>query len=90
MWRTFFLAVAISICILGVECLAVRKMVLAKQVPVPPPPVSTYEYIDPLLMVPTEPQTTNAVVQPPEWAPWSLLSMGVIVMLYALSLKRGG
>ncbi|MEM9791264.1 MAG: hypothetical protein AAF842_12770 [Planctomycetota bacterium] len=29
-------------------------------------------------------------VDPPEWAPWSLLSGGAIVVLYSLTLMKGG
>ena len=28
-------------------------------------------------------------VDPPEWAPWSLLSCGAVVVLYSLTLMRG-
>jgi hypothetical protein len=89
MWRSLFLAVAISLCILGVECLLINKAVLSKQVPIEAPATSSYDYLDPLLAGPAEPQMTNKVIHPPEWAPWSLLSSGAVVMLYALSLKKG-
>ncbi|MEO1497431.1 MAG: hypothetical protein AAFV43_09805 [Planctomycetota bacterium] len=29
-------------------------------------------------------------VSPPEWAPWSLLSGGAVVVLYSLTLMRAG
>ena len=29
-------------------------------------------------------------VTPPEWAPWSLLAAGTIVVLYSFTLVRGG
>ena len=88
MWRSLFLAVAISLCIMGAECLVIQKAVLAKEVPVPAPAPTPYDYLDPLLPASSGPTTMNPTIQPPEWAPWSLLSAGVIVMLYAMSLRR--
>lgn len=88
MWRSFFLAVAVSLIILGLECMVITKAVLAKQVPVDRPAPTTYDYLDPFAAS-DQPTMTNKVVQPPEWAPWSFLSTGAVVMLYALSLKKG-
>ena len=88
MWRSLFLAVAVSLCIMGAECLVIQKAVMAKEVPAPPPAASPYDYLDPLLPQNSGPTTMNPVIQPPECAPWSLLSAGVVVLLYALSLKR--
>ena len=69
--------------------MVVHQVVLAKQVPAPTATVATYDYSDPLL-APTTPPLVNRVIQPPEWAPFSLLAAGAIVMLYALAMKAGG
>lgn len=29
-------------------------------------------------------------IEPPEWAPWSLLSSGAVIILYALTINRQG
>jgi hypothetical protein len=41
---------------------------------------------------PTDPQTATREVIPPDWAPWSLLGTGAVVVLYSFSLpqKIGG
>jgi len=92
MWRAFFLAVGIYLCILGAECLVVDKFVMAGEVPpseaehnpAPPGPAT--------LFGPTAPPTPTAKrdIEPAEWAPWSLLSAGAVVILYSLTLNRPG
>lgn len=87
MWRSFFMAVAISVIILGAECLVLNRVVLTKQVVASDPRPGLEEYWgDPLLS--SGPQIVNRTVVPPEWAPWSLLSAGAVMMLYAISLRR--
>jgi hypothetical protein len=85
MWRAFFLAIGIYMCILGAECLAVERFEMAAAEPAaevpgggatlfgsPPAAVATRE------------------IEPPEWAPWSFLSVGAVIILYALTINRGG
>jgi hypothetical protein len=74
MLRAFFLALGIYAFILGLECLVLDKAVLH----------------------PGRDATASALAQqaapalreilPPEWAPWSLLSAGAVVMLYSFTL----
>ncbi|MBI3839977.1 MAG: hypothetical protein HY288_18805 [Planctomycetia bacterium] len=73
MLRAFFLAIGISAFVLGLECLVIEKAVLN----------------------PSREGTTGALAQvapayrevvPAEWAPWSLLSGGAVVMLYSFTL----
>jgi hypothetical protein len=79
MWRSFFLAIGISLCILGGECLVIEKAVLAA------------------------PKTSSGPVagekggilnggrreyKPPDWMPWSLLSIGSVVILYSFTIPR--
>jgi len=37
---------------------------------------------------PTNPQTATREVIPPDWAPWSLLGTGAVVVLYSFSLPQ--
>ncbi len=74
MLRSFFLAVGIFAFILGLECLFLDKAVLH----------------------PSRQSAAHAVAQqvapsvreiaPAEWAPWSLLSAGAVVMLYSFTI----
>lgn len=74
MLRAFFLALGVYACILGAECLVLDKAVLH----------------------PSSEATASALAQkmapayrevsPAEWAPWSLLSVGAVVMLYSFTI----
>lgn len=70
MWRSFFLAVGVYCCLLGLQALAIEKAVLK-------PRVRGGQVIAPA-----------RDVQPPEWAPWSLLSAGAVVVLYSFTLPK--
>lgn len=73
MWRSFFLAVGVMLCILGVECLGVQEVVVkVRNSPKPEAAVSS---------------PTRKIV-PPEYAPWSLMGLGAVVMIYAYDLPR--
>ena len=79
MCRAFFLAVGISLVILGVECLGVESVTLR---------------IHDKPAAPTSPWDTPAKVGPKKklvpqnWAPWSLMSSGVVVCLYSFTIPR--
>lgn len=78
MWRAFFVALGISFCILGGECLIIDNAVLAKSDPenleaVPPLPIG---------------EKRSRVVKPPEWAPWSLISVGAVTLIYSFTIPR--
>ena len=79
MWRAFFLAMGIASIILGAECLAIEKAILASEAAAAPNSNST------TLSVPV---ATKREVTPPEWAPWSLLSAGAVVVLYSFTLPK--
>ena len=79
MWRAFFLAMGIASIILGAECLAIEKAILAPTAAAAPNGNST-----PL----SAPVATKREVNPPEWAPWSLLSAGAVVVLYSFTLPK--
>lgn len=70
MFRAFFLALGMTAFILGLECLAIDKAVLHAR------SESAAEQI----------AVSYREVSPPEWAPWSLLSAGAVVMLYSFTL----
>lgn len=78
MWRAIFLAVGITLCIVGAECLVVDHVVLAGEAPSTSPPGA----------VSAEMTGGPRIVEPPEWAPWSLMSAGAVVILYSLTLAR--
>lgn len=74
MLRAFFLAIGLSAFILGLECLVIDKAVLAPRADSAASAVAQ--------------EVAPAVreVVPPEWAPWSLLSGGAVVMLYSFTI----
>jgi hypothetical protein len=76
MIRSFFLAIGIFALILGAESLVIDKVVLA------PNQEATMQGF-------TERMATGQrEVVPPEWAPWSLLSAGAVVILYSFTLPQ--
>lgn len=77
MLRAFFLAMGISTCIYGAECLVVERFVLAADKPAPTQPGNFAASAKP----PRE-------MHPPEWAPWSLLATGTLVVLYSMAMRR--
>ena len=79
MWKSFFLAVGITMCIIGVECLLIERATLtdaaiaARNVSYNGQPAPTVRSKD---------------VVPPEWAPWSLMSTGAVIILYSFSIPK--
>ncbi|MBM4002413.1 MAG: hypothetical protein FJ295_03880 [Planctomycetes bacterium] len=73
MWRSFFLAVGITCIILGAECLAIEKAILA--------PHSKRTNQETLA-----PAAGPREFAPPEWAPWGLLSGGAVIVLYSFTI----
>jgi hypothetical protein len=74
MWRSFFLAIGTYCLILGAECLAIDKAELK---------VSSAPARGPFggRLAPS-----TREVEPAEWAPWSLMSGGAVVILYSFTL----
>lgn len=68
MWRAFFLAIGVSLVIIGAECLAVEKAVFAPRLGADAS--ETREF------------------SPPEWAPWSLMSAGAVVLIYSFTIPK--
>ena len=83
MWRSVAMAIGILVTLAGAQCLVVEKVQLIIQRP------AETEYASPLAAV------QNAVSRPevieiPEWAPWSLLSVGVVMLLYSATMPKPG
>jgi hypothetical protein len=67
MWRSLFLALGVSSCLLGAEALFIDQAVLKK----------------------SEGQAVaQKIVNPPEWAPWSLMAGGAITVIYSFTIPR--
>jgi hypothetical protein len=79
MLRAFFLAMGISTCIYGAECLVVDRFVLAGEAK--PAAAQASSFNAPSAKPPRD-------IKPPEWAPWSLLASGALVVLYSLAMRR--
>jgi len=75
MWRAFFLAIGISLCILGGECMLIDKAVLAS-----PRSASAGGELKTAL--------GGREYTPPDWMPWSLLSVGAVVILYSFTVPQ--
>ncbi|MCA9247820.1 MAG: hypothetical protein KDA42_11910 [Planctomycetales bacterium] len=74
MWRALFLALGISSIILGAECLAVEKAILKSK--------------EQAIGADYEDAPKGREITPPDWAPWSLMSGGVVVVLYSFTLPK--
>jgi len=78
MWRAFFLAIGTMTIILGLECLAVEKVLLRVR---EPPPAQTWLDVAPK-------PAPNKVLVPAPWIPWSFISAGAVVCLYSFTIPK--
>jgi len=78
MWRAFFLAMGISLMVLGAESLAVDQAVL---IPRTPSAKTSANFAPAPVKGPT-------IIKPKEWWPWTFLSTGAIVVLYSFTIPR--
>ena len=83
MWRPFFLALGITIIFLGMECLVVEKAIMADEFAKTVTPNA-----DPYAYEPVVATKVKREFSPPEWAPWSLMSVGAVVVLYSMTLTK--
>ena len=87
MGRAFFLAIGIYSCILGAECMVVEKFVMAGERPVAEASTGQATFFG---ATSAPAPLASREIEPPEWAPWSLLSAGAVIILYALTINRQG
>lgn len=80
MSRAFFLAVGLFVMFLGVQTLGIQRFILRG--PESPPAARETGGLA------NSGQTTK-VLEPPPWAPWSLMATGAVVSLYAVTLPIG-
>jgi hypothetical protein len=81
MWRSIFLAIGITLCVFGVECLFIEEAVLAKPIGGTPLAASV--------------ATTDGgagggkkEIKTQEWMPWSFLGGGAVIILYTITIPR--
>ncbi|MFM8252569.1 MAG: hypothetical protein ACKOBW_13310 [Planctomycetota bacterium] len=79
MIRAFFCAIGVAIVLLGLQCLAVERVVVHVPDQLLSSDNSTVASI-------SQPVTRELVI--PEWAPWALLSAGAITVLYSQAIAR--
>jgi hypothetical protein len=77
MWRAFFMAIGVFAGFVGGECLIVDRFIMAGEVKQPPAQI-----------FPMPPKKRE--ISPPDWAPWTFLSVGAISILYSLTLPKMG
>jgi hypothetical protein len=80
MWRAFFMGVGVFVCLLGAECMVTDRFVFASESK--PAPIS------PVFASAATAKKRELV--PPEHAPWTLLSIGAVSILYSLTLPKLG
>ncbi|HYO25882.1 MAG TPA: hypothetical protein VEQ85_13145 [Lacipirellulaceae bacterium] len=68
MWRSLFLALGVSSCVVGAEALFIDHAVLKRPE--------------------GQPTAAEKVVNPPEWAPWSMMAGGAVVVLYSFTIPK--
>ncbi len=92
MFRAFLIAIGISMCIIGGECLVVDQAVVTYRHRIKNTATKAadatrnpfWQQSSGVAPVPTT-GIVRREINPPEWAPWSLLSGGVAVALYAMT-----
>jgi len=77
MWRAFFMGMGVFVVILGAECMVTDRFILASEVKQPPAAMFSAA-------------AKKREIVPPEHAPWTLLSVGAISILYSLTLPKLG
>ena len=80
MWRSVFLAIGITLCIFGVECMFIDEAVLAKSVASHAPAAS----VDGTLST----GGSKRQIKTEEWMPWAFLGMGAVIISYTITIPR--
>ncbi len=79
MWRAFFMGIGIFSCIFGAECMISDRFIMAAE---------SKPAAAPAIFAASAVRKREFV--PPEWAPWTFLSLGTIGVLYSLTLPKMG
>ncbi len=80
MWRSLFLAIGVYVFLLGAQCLGVDRFILKSRLPAAPqaaPANGGEAKVAP-----------NRELVPREWAPWILMSTGIVVCGYSFTIPR--
>lgn len=79
MWRAIFIAIGLMAVIVGLESLVIETAYLYS-----PSETEARTFLNPI----TAPAIDARAWRPQEWFPWTVMSGGVITVLYAFSLPR--
>ena len=103
MWRAIMMSIGLCLVILGGEAMVVDRVILADgragdrvndlyNSAVDSPYSTNYDELTNYASTSSYgvPASRPRVIVPPEWAPWGLLSAGVLTFLYASALPLGG
>lgn len=84
MWRSLFLAIGLTLLLLGLESIFVERAVLSNRFSKAVAPANDPDFeLDPA----AGPVRQKRDFAPPEWAPWSLISASAVVILYSITLR---
>jgi hypothetical protein len=72
------MGVGVFVCLLGAQCMVTDRFILAAEIKRPPAAA----------MFNTLPKKREVI--PPEYAPWTFLSVGAVSILYSLTLPKLG
>ena len=78
MWRTLFMALGMYVFLLGAQCLVVDKFVMKSRVP-----TAQTNWLGQT----EKTQGPQREFVPTEWAPWSFMSGGSVLWLYAVAIS---
>jgi len=84
MWRAFFIGIGITLVIFGAQCLVLDRAILESQESVAESSMSGNSY----LLGGDTPRLKQRELIPKDWHPWSLMSVGAVVLLYSYSFSR--
>lgn len=79
MWRAIFIAIGLMAVIVGLECLVIETAYIHS-----PSETGSGSFFNPV----RAPTIDAREWSPQEWFPWTVMSGGVVVVLYAFSLPR--
>ena len=81
MWRALFLAIGISLLILGAECLAVSKFTFKAN-------GKAQKIVQKTFTAPPSGPAPRRVFVVADHIPWSLMGLGAVVIIYAYDLPK--